>query len=196
MAKLQITPIDPRMVNPVSFILDSEQKLTFIIGRDIGNANADHLDIVISDRTVSKEHALLEADPSPGGVNWYLTDTSLNGTKVNGVKLPKDKPVRLSGFGDEVLCGMNECGFVVDSAVTDPGIDLSRPPDEPTINKTGGTAATKPIIEPLAHGRTWADVVALVLTGPPEAPSWFVLMLWGLLVAGGIHLAATWIRSQ
>ena len=189
MAKIQITPIDPRVKQPISFILDSDTKREFIVGRDIGNSESHNLDIIVSDRTVSKYHAVINFENQHDREQWFIKDISRNGTQLNGVRLDYGNQHRLTTFGDEVLCGLNDCGFVVDSAITESGLQREfDEDDEPTINQT------KPSMQ--SHGRTWADVAILLLNGPPEAPSWAVWVLWGLLAAGGIHLAAVWIRNQ
>ena len=178
MSKLQITPIDPRVKKPVSFVIDSGTKKKFLIGRDIGNADVKDLDIIISDRTVSKLHAILEADEAPNGVNWYLTDVSTNGTQINGTHIPRDTPIRISGFSDEVICGLKKCGFIADSAVTDSGFDfLHRADSEPTINKT----MQEEIQRSHDYSRPWyAQTLDVILNGPkgcPQALWWFLLLL-------------------
>jgi Inner membrane component of T3SS, cytoplasmic domain/Domain of unknown function (DUF1707) len=78
---------------PPPLMLPSGTKSSFTIGRDAG------CDLVLSDMTVSRNHADLRREAS----GWMLSDAgSMNGTRLNGWRVTDPVPVRA---GDEVMFG-------------------------------------------------------------------------------------------
>ena len=186
-AKIQITPIDNRESAPISFVLDSEQKRQFLIGRNIGNAESQLLDIAIPDRTVSKAHALLECRDEYDRDQWFLKDISRNGTKVNGVRMDFDRWHRLTGFGDIVECGLNGCGFQADCNITSPGIER-KIPDEPTINATMEAAIAAAQAEQVQIDNMWEALYYSIKDIPNTR-----LIIYGCFVLGGL---AVWLGAE
>lgn len=65
------------------------------IGRDPDN------DVVVDNKLASRHHALIQKIKNA----YFIKDTnSTNGTMVNGVRIPKDKYVKLNG-GDKITIG-------------------------------------------------------------------------------------------
>jgi pSer/pThr/pTyr-binding forkhead associated (FHA) protein len=194
MAKLLITRIDKRETsNPLSIIFDSAQKHIFKIGRDIGNAEADTLDFVVSDKHVSRLHCYIEFESVNDSERWFIRDISSNGTIYNGVKLDYNVRQKLTGFEDTIVCSPSGAGFVVDSTVTDPGDFIPADDSEPTINETINAAlAQVEASESKTIDKPWyADLVKIIVDGPKGFPQW---LWWLCLLGGGLFVA--WLRHQ
>jgi pSer/pThr/pTyr-binding forkhead associated (FHA) protein len=83
----------------LEYLLDAEDKPTFILGRDS--------EVLIEDSMVSKAHAMVFFDVDSG---WKLRDLhSTNGTHLNGKRIGDD--VTLSP-GDVVALGQSTIGIV------------------------------------------------------------------------------------
>ena len=195
MAKIQLTPIDDRLQNPVSIFLDSDVKEFFYVGRQSGNERPGELDLIINDRSVSRLQARFEWDETPNGIEWYIRDMgSRNGTLVNGIQIaaprplnPRDKRAmgeayRLSGYSDQIKCGLYGCGFLVDAVSTESGLQrqslLGEAGNESTINKTIQDAIAE-------HDRqmsaSWPSRIGtIILEGPQGIRQW---LWWSILIA-------------
>ena len=57
-------------------------------------------DIIVEEGSVSKYHANFKKDASG---RWTLTDVSTNGVRVDGAKIPRDKPIALRSGSRLVL---------------------------------------------------------------------------------------------
>ncbi len=57
-------------------------------------------DIIVEEGSVSKYHANFKKDATG---RWTLTDVSTNGVRVDGAKIPKDKPIVLHSGARLVL---------------------------------------------------------------------------------------------
>ena len=72
------------------------KKEVYQIGKSSDN------DIILSHSTISSRHALLEKKQS----GWFLTDTSTNGTQVNGKSIPKEFKVPVSAKDKIIFAGV------------------------------------------------------------------------------------------
>lgn len=152
---------------------------------------------------VSKRHALITAsrleDTTEGGTvlhRWEIIDHGDHGRgSTNGTYLaePGGKPYRIQpgvpyiiGEGDRVQFGCSDATvkFSFDIDDTHGLIEVDTDPN------TGAGDSKKETTKEVT-GRTVADVVALVLTGPPGVNRW---LWWFLCLVVG--LLFVWLREQ
>jgi hypothetical protein len=183
MAKLVLTPIDPRLKTSVPSVLDSTLKSRFDIGR------AHDSDFVLPDHeAVSRQHCLIKWTDN----GWSITDVSRNGTFLNGKRLTLNTPVELSGLGDKVYCSA-EVGFVVESATEDEELEfeIPEPDNEPTRNLTIEAALERQRkqieeIQKLNSDRrdSWIDDVRQFVDALNHVPLIRLIIYGGLVLAG------------
>jgi len=82
-----------------SYLMFNNKKVSLVakitIGRDTAN------DIVVDNKLASRHHAVIQKIKDA----YFLKDeNSTNGTLVNGVKVPKDKYIKLN-IGDQIQIG-------------------------------------------------------------------------------------------
>jgi len=92
---VRLSPMTVDKLFPAEKMFGGKQtKMT--IGKDKSN------DVVVPESAVSRHHCLLSFDSAKGSV--YITDTSTNGTFLNGTRLPSKKLGKvLLSHGDELL---------------------------------------------------------------------------------------------
>lgn len=155
---------------------------------------------------VSKRHAVIYAAPSydttEGGTelyDWTITDCgdkgigSTNGTYLQQVgrepyRLQPGVPYQVKE-GDRVQFGCKaasaKLSFDVDETI---GPDSN---DDPPTGSKSPSAVAKPETTAEATGRTLADVVVVVLNGPPGVDS----RLWWALLALGAVAYVYWVKN-
>lgn len=84
---------------PVSYLVFNKKKIELVkaisIGRDSSN------DVVVDNKLASRHHAVIQKIRDA----YFIKDmNSTNGTFVNGVRIPKDKYIKL-GAGDKISIG-------------------------------------------------------------------------------------------
>ena len=84
---------------PASYLVFNKKKVELVakitIGRDFDN------DVVVDNKLASRHHAVIQKIKNA----YFLKDAnSTNGTFVNGVRIPKDKYVKLAP-GDKITIG-------------------------------------------------------------------------------------------
>lgn len=84
---------------PASYLVFNKKKVELVakitIGRDSDN------DVVVDNKLASRHHALIQKIKNA----YFLKDAnSTNGTFVNGVRIPKDKYIKLNP-GDKITIG-------------------------------------------------------------------------------------------
>ncbi|GAC1477052.1 MAG: hypothetical protein NVS1B4_19040 [Gemmatimonadaceae bacterium] len=94
-----------------------------LIGRD------PSCDVVLADKNVSRRHATI----APALVGYLLTDSSENGTTVNGVRVAG---TRVLGRGDVVAIGKRQFRFDADAASYEPTADLRAALPAPPSHRT------------------------------------------------------------
>lgn len=113
-ATVRFSPMVPQLKSATASLDASHRR--FRIGTDPAN------DMCVKGPLCSRSHTMLEFNPSKGAV--YVTDTSTNGTFVNGRRLPsKGSACVVLWHGDEMLLqdpalGGNEFGFMVNIEMT------------------------------------------------------------------------------
>jgi pSer/pThr/pTyr-binding forkhead associated (FHA) protein len=151
-------------------ILDAEgipPGTTWQIGRATGPPTTT---ICLHDQYVSVRHARLRFDPELE--LWQIADTnSKNGTYVGRRKIAG--AWRSLRDGDRIVVGKS---WIIVSYNPDDTLRGHKTVDGPTN------------VRPKT-GLSWADVVALVLTGPDSFPNW---LWWLLLLVAGILIAWIW----
>ena len=84
---------------PASYLFFNKKKVELVakitIGRDSDN------DVVVDNKLASRHHAIIQKIKN---AYFIKDDNSTNGTLVNGVKIPKDKYVKLNP-GDKITIG-------------------------------------------------------------------------------------------
>ena len=86
-------------LKPASYLVFNKKKVELVakitIGRDSDN------DVVVDNKLASRHHAIIQKIKN---AYFIKDDNSTNGTLVNGVRIPKDKYVRLNA-GDKITVG-------------------------------------------------------------------------------------------
>lgn len=197
MAKLVLTPIDPRLKTSVPSVLDSTLKSRFDIGR-----GRDGDCVLPEHEAVSRQHCLIKWD----GESWWITDVSRNGTFLNGERLTPNTPVRITGLCDKVYCSA-EVGFIVEAATEEDEFefDIPEPDSEPTRNLTIEAAIERQRkqieeIKKLNDNRrdSWIDDLRQFIDGLNKVPLIrvvlygllglaIVFLVWGCVVIDGVQ---------
>lgn len=103
---------------------------SLVIGRDAS------CDVVITSKRVSRRHAEITATPQ----GYVVVDSSTNGTRVNGRKVPVQQ---LLTRGDVIQCGEHEFRFYADAARTE---TMAAPGAEHRLSNTlHGVPGVRPV---------------------------------------------------
>jgi pSer/pThr/pTyr-binding forkhead associated (FHA) protein len=156
-------------------ILDTEALPPGTIWR-IGRGSGPPLTtICLKNQYVSQRHSALRYEPELG--LWQIADTnSMNGTFVSGKRITSN----WHSLKDNDRITAGECWIIVS---TDPRETLGK---HKTMAGEGADDDAK-----LMKNLGWADVAALILTGPSGFPSW---AWWLLLLGAGVGVAWIWRR--
>lgn len=129
--------------------LDSVNRTKITIGR------SESCDVVISDATVSRNHAVLDRR----GEQWRIRDAgSQNGIYLNGIRVRRSTPV---SPGDGIQLG--DALVRLSGSSPDIGRDLVTIHAEPETSKKALSPREKEILTQVARGRT-DEEVAVALT--------------------------------